>query len=155
MQSSGAAYDNVLVVDEAHSPATPLPTNVTVSEASDPNFEGLETGTVDIFLNDTDPSTGTTTTYQLAEDDNYTVFYDSGDVQYDDLTANYSASEDTVFASYEWLDSDTTAYSTLGDGLGAMSDFGGWLGILVIMGVITIIFLFLGVIRRAGTVATA
>jgi len=50
---------------------------------------------------------------------------------------------------------DTTAEGVLQDGLNAMSDFGGWFGILVIMGVITIIFLFLGVIRRAGTASQA
>jgi len=50
---------------------------------------------------------------------------------------------------------DSTAEGVLQDGLNAMSDFGGWFGILVIMGVITIIFLFLGVIRRAGNGASA
>lgn len=50
---------------------------------------------------------------------------------------------------------DSIAEGVLQDGLNAMSDFGGWFSILVIMGVITIIFLFLGVIRRAGNRSTA
>jgi len=146
-----AAYDPITVEDEAQSPSTPLPTNVTVAKESDPNFEGIDDGSVSIVLNDTDPSTGTTTTYTLTEDENYTVYYDDGNVEYTDLTANYSSTEDTAYVTYDWLDSDTTAHSTLQDGLSAMSDFGGWLGIIVIMGVITVIFLFLGVVRRAGT----
>lgn len=50
---------------------------------------------------------------------------------------------------------DTTAEGVLQDGLTAMSDFGGWFGTLVILGVVTIIFLFLGVIRRAGDASQA
>lgn len=50
---------------------------------------------------------------------------------------------------------DSDAEGVLTDGINAMSDFGGWFGTLVILGVVTIIFLFLGVIRRAGNSAQA
>jgi len=58
-----------------------------------------------------------------------------------------------VLAEMKGQVNDSIAQGVLQDGLTAMSDFGGWFGILVIMGVITIIFLFLGVIRRAGAVS--
>lgn len=141
-----AAYAELDVTDETQVPSKPLPTNVTVEKASDPNFEGLEENSVTVVFEDGSANSNTT----LSESQNYSVFKDDGIIEYDTVTG-YNDSEDQFFVDYTWLDSDTTSHSVIGDGLNAMSDFGGWFGILVIMGVITIIFLFLGVIRRAGT----
>lgn len=44
-----------------------------------------------------------------------------------------------------------TAYEVVQYGLDAMGDIGGWLGLIVLMGVLVIVFLFLGVIRRSAS----
>lgn len=142
------------VTDETHSPATPLPTNVTVGAASNIGFEEIETGTVSIVLEDTDPETGTATN-KTVPSGNYTVFNDDGIIRYEDLGGNYSETEDRTFVDYRWADSSGEGTQVIDDGLSAMADFGGWFGTLVILGVVTIIFLFLGVIRRAGEASQA
>ena len=48
------------------------------------------------------------------------------------------------------VDSEGTAYDTIGAGLDALSTFGDFFTVIVVVGVAAVIFLLLGALRRAG-----
>lgn len=121
-----------VVTDEQASPATPLPTNYTVGEASKSTFRNVvdESETLVWY----DSSSGTNTTLTSGTD--YVSYYDVGkfEVQSSTTLSDYNTTEDTIYVDYTAELDDTTAQKgaqNATEGLNEISSFLPIIGLVV------------------------
>jgi len=128
----GQLYDETLVEDDSYQPATPLPTNISVS----PDGQGLVENSETLVLYDSSAGTNTT----LTESTDYRVYEDVAnfEVLNTSTTTDYDSASDEVFVTYEYKE-EGTAYSAIGDTISAISEFTGWFGLIVLVIVASII----------------
>jgi len=126
------SYDTVDVTNETFN-ATSNPYNYTVSDAGNSDFVQLESATV--YESTSQSSTGNVTILDA----------EAGKV-------NVEVAEDAPDESLEYSYSEKNkATGILGSGQDALSTFGDFLTVIVVVGVASIIFLLLGVLRKSGS----
>lgn len=142
-----ATYTGVDVENEQAQPASPLPTNITLSGASEADYVQIEKGTVDVVLEDASAGSNVT----LSETSDYEVYYDSGNVE---LQSNpggvsYDDTSDQVYTTYTYEET-STGTATIGDGESALGTFSDFFTVIVVVGIASVIFLMLGALKSAG-----
>jgi len=134
---------------EAFQPSTPLPSNVTVSEASNNDFVRVVEDSETLVFEDTSAGTNTT----LTVDTDYVPFYDEGtfEIQDTSATTDYNDTEDNIYVTEYTEEYEGAAYSVLGTGIDSMQTFADFFTVIVILLVASVLFLLLRAVRRTGT----
>jgi len=148
-----ASYDTETVGTESFTPATPFPTNITVSVAGDSDFvRVVEDSETVVFY---DSSAGTNTT--LTADTDYIPYYSEGkfDLQNTTATESYDSGTDTIFVDGYDYEREGTAYSVLGTGISSLQTMADFFTVIVVVVVATVLFLLLRVMRRSSGGMTA
>lgn len=147
-----AAYETSDFQFESSSPATPFPTNYTVSVASDADFQNLVDGTETITFEDTSATTNTT----LTSGSDYNVYADAGNYELlnTSATTDYDSGADNIYFEYEYEFSGT-ANSILDTGVASLQTFADFFTVIVVIAVAAVLFLLLRVVRGAGRGVTA
>jgi len=142
-----ATYTGIDVQNEQAQPASPLPTNITVSGASEADYVQIEKGTVEVVLEDASAGSNVT----LSESSDYDVYYDSGNVELQSSPGgvSYDDTSDQVYTTYTY-EKTSTGTSTIGAGESALGTFSDFFTVLVVIGIAAVIFLLLGGLRSAG-----
>lgn len=138
---------------EAFQPTSPLPTNITVSVATDADFvRVVEDSEILVYEN---ASTATNTT--LVQGTDYAPYYEEGifEAQSPSALASYNDSEDNLYVTEYSYEYKGAAHVVLGTGLSALQTFANFFTIIVIMLVASVIFLLLRTVRRNGNRGTA
>jgi len=146
-----AAYQTSDFQNEVDQPATPFPTNYTVSVATDADFQYLVEDTETIIFEDTSATTNTT----LTVDTDYVVYSDEGTYELLNTTdtEDYTSSEDNIYFEYEYKYS-SDANSILDTGASALQTFADFFTVIVVIGVAAVLFLLLRAVRGAGRMAS-
>lgn len=148
-----ASYQDQDQGTETFQPASPLPTNVTVSVASDADFvQVVKDSEILVYEN---ASTATNTT--LVKGDDYDPYYTDGvfELSSTNALASYNDTEDNVYVTEYTYSYEGAAYNVLGTGIGAMQTFANFFTIIVILLIASVIFLLLRVVRGNGSRGTA
>jgi len=148
-----AALDTETVGTESFTPATPFPTNITVSVAGDADFVRVVEDSETLIFHDSSAGTNTT----LTADTDYDQFYEDGSFELQNTTAteSYNSSEDTIFVDGYDYEREGTAYSVLGTGISAMQTIADFFTVIIVVVVATVLFLLLRVMRRSSGGMTA
>jgi len=142
-----ATYTGVDVENEQAQPASPLPSNITLSGVSEADYVQIEKGTVDVVLEDASAGSNVT----LSETSDYEVYYDSGNVELQSSPGgvSYDDTSDQVYTTYTYEET-STGTATIGDGESALGTFSDFFTVLVVVGIASVIFLMLGGLKSAG-----
>jgi hypothetical protein len=145
VEMEGSSYNNVDVVAESSQPGGPLPANYSLSEATGSSF--VTVTSTDVVLEDASASTNVT----LEKGTDYVLYEDEGTVELQSTPGgvSYDDTSDTVYTDYSY-DEEGQATSILGDGQNALSTFGDFFQVLVVVAIAAVIFLLLGALRKAG-----
>lgn len=130
---------------EAFTPAEPLPTNVTVSVASDADFVRVVEDSETLVFEDTSAATNTT----LTVDTDYDPFYEDGIFELQSSTAlsDYNDTEDNIYVTEYSYEYEGAAHGVLGTGISSMQTFADFFTVIVILLVASVIFLLLRAVR--------
>lgn len=151
-QMQPVSYADTDVSDAKFQPGTPFPTNVTVSEASNADFQGVEEDSEILVLEDS--SAGTNTTLTAGTD--YNNFYDEGKFELlnTSTTTDYDSTNDNVYVDYTHL-SDSDATGVLSTGINSLQTFSDFFTVIIVIAIASVLFLMLRVVRGAGRGVTA
>jgi len=145
VEMEGSSYNNVQVLNENSQPGGPLPANYSLSEASGSDFVTVTSTTV--VIEDASASSNVT----LEQGTDYVLYEDQGtiEVQSSPGGVSYDDTSDSFYTDYSY-DEEGQATSILGDGQNALSTFGDFFQVLVVVAIAAVIFLLLGALRKVG-----
>ena len=135
------------VTDEAKSPATPFPTNVTVDKASKSTFVSVVDGSETVTFYDSNAGSNTT----LTAGTDYNSFYDSGKfgLLNTTTTEDYNASEDKVYLDYSAEMELESAQKGASSAMEGLTTFTGWLPVIALV-IVAVIIIGLVSMFRSG-----
>lgn len=146
------SYTDTDVTDAAFQPTTPFPTNITVAEAGNADFQGVVENSETLVFEDT--SAGTNTTLTAGSD--YNNFYDAGkfEVLNTSTTTDFDSANDNIYVDYTHL-SDSSATGVLETGISSLQTFSDFFTVIIVIAISAVLFLMLRVVRGAGRGVTA
>lgn len=147
-QIEPVSYQDNTVTDETAQPSSPFPTNYTVSQQSDANFELIDADDVTVTYEDSSAGTNTT----LTEGTHYNVYEEEGIIEYINTTSlfnDYDSTSDVFYNDYTW-ESSEDATGVLSTGVDSLQTFSDFFTVIVVIAISVVLFGLLRVVRGAG-----